>query len=98
NASPEPVKKGKTITVTGALTRASWDYNKYYGYGAQSVKLQFVKKGSTTWSTLKTVTTDANGNLKTTVTASVDGAFRYVYAGVSTTAAVTSGGDAVDVQ
>ncbi|MET7676912.1 hypothetical protein [Streptomyces seoulensis] len=98
DASPEPVKKGKTITVTGTLTRASWDYNKYYGYGAQSVQLQFVKKGSTTWSTLKTVKTDANGKLKTTVTASVDGAFRYVYAGVSTTAAVTSGGDAVDVQ
>ncbi|MEW2317511.1 hypothetical protein [Streptomyces bauhiniae] len=98
DAAPEPVKKGKTITVTGTLTRASWDYNKYYGYGAQSVQLQFAKKGSTTWSTLKTVKTDANGKLKTTVTASVDGAFRYVYAGVSTTAAVTSGGDAVDVQ
>ncbi|WP_241192456.1 calcium-binding protein, partial [Streptomyces sp. ADI96-02] len=25
NASPEPVKKGKTITVTGKLTRANWD-------------------------------------------------------------------------
>ncbi|WP_164493185.1 DUF5707 domain-containing protein, partial [Streptomyces sp. ADI96-02] len=25
NASPEPVKKGKTITVTGQLSRANWD-------------------------------------------------------------------------
>ncbi|MFJ5519681.1 hypothetical protein ACIQB4_21825 [Streptomyces griseoluteus] len=98
NASPEPVAKGKTITVTGALTRASWDYNKYYGYGAQSVKLQFAKKGSSTYTTLKTVTTDYYGKLKTTVTASVDGSYRYVYAGVSTTAPVTSAADAVDVQ
>ncbi|MFG3095505.1 hypothetical protein [Streptomyces sp. NPDC048202] len=98
DAAPEPVKKGKTITVTGTLTRASWDYNKYYGLGAQSVQLQFAKKGATTWSTLKTVKTDANGKLKTTVTASVDGSFRYVYAGMSTTAAVAATADAVDVQ
>ncbi|WP_030804697.1 hypothetical protein [Streptomyces sp. NRRL F-2799] len=97
DASPEPVLKGRTITVTGTLTRASWDYNKYYGYGAQSVKLQFAPKGST-YTTLKTVTTDSYGKLKTTVTASVDGSYRYVYAGVSTTAAVTSAADAVDVQ
>ncbi|MFD8297045.1 hypothetical protein [Streptomyces bauhiniae] len=98
DAAPEPVKKGKTLTVTGTLARASWDYNKYYGYGTQSVQLQFAKKGSTTWSTLKTVKTDADGKLKTTVTASVDGSFRYVYAGSSTTSAVTSAADAVDVQ
>ncbi|MDH6617610.1 hypothetical protein M2163_004718 [Streptomyces sp. SAI-135] len=31
NAAPEPVKKGKTITVTGKLTRANWETRKYNG-------------------------------------------------------------------
>lgn len=36
--------------------------------------------------------------LKTTVKATVDGTYRYVFAGTSTTAAVTSAADAVDVK
>ncbi|MGW7046621.1 hypothetical protein ACWGDT_28800 [Streptomyces avermitilis] len=98
NASPEPVKKGRTITVTGALTRANWDTGKYAGYTSQSVKLQFKKKGSSSYTTLKTIKSDSKGNLKTTVTASVDGTFRYSFAGTSTTPAVNSAGDAIDVQ
>ncbi|MFD0415757.1 calcium-binding protein [Streptomyces sp. NPDC127108] len=98
NASPEPVKKGKTITVSGALTRANWDTKKYAGYTKQSVQLQFKKKGASSYSTVKTVKSDSKGNLKTTVKASVDGTFRYVFAGTSTTPAVTSAGDAIDVR
>ncbi|MEU6766796.1 calcium-binding protein [Streptomyces sp. NPDC046853] len=98
NASPEPIKKGKTLTVTGALTRANWDTLKYAGYTKQSVKLQYKKKGASSYSTLKTITSDSKGNLKTTVKASADGYYRYVFAGTSTTPAVTSTSDFVDVQ
>ncbi|MFB7779476.1 hypothetical protein [Streptomyces bauhiniae] len=98
NASPEPVKKGKTITVTGALTRANWEDNKYHGYTQQSVKLQFKKKGASAYTTLKTVKTDSKGNLKTTVKASADGYFRYSFAGTSTTPAIDSTADFVDVR
>ncbi|MGW4343641.1 calcium-binding protein [Streptomyces sp. NPDC004690] len=98
NAAPEPVKKGKTVTVTGALTRASWDAGKYTGYAAQPVKLQFLKKGAKTYTTLKTVKTDAKGNLKTTVKASVDGYYRYSFAGTPTTPAVNATADFVDVR
>ncbi|GAA4994144.1 calcium-binding protein [Streptomyces siamensis] len=98
NASPEPVKKGRTITVTGKLSRANWDDNKYHGYTNQSVKLQFRKKGSTTYTTVKTIKTDSTGNLRTTVTASTDGYFRYSFAGTATTPAVNATGDFVDVQ
>ncbi|MDQ1037028.1 hypothetical protein QFZ75_003444 [Streptomyces sp. V3I8] len=101
NASPEPVKKNKTITVTGSLTRANWETNKYAGYTAQSVKLQFKKKGTSTYTDVKTVksgTGSSAGKLKTTVTASVDGTYRYAFAGTSTTPAVNSAGDAIDVQ
>ncbi|MEV8045821.1 hypothetical protein ACF06D_22720 [Streptomyces griseoluteus] len=98
NASPEPVAKGRTITVTGALTRANWEDNKYHGYTKQPVKLQFKKKGASAYTTLKTVTTDLKGNLKTTVKASADGYFRYSFAGTSTTPAIDSTADFVDVK
>ncbi|MGP3735143.1 hypothetical protein ACTWJ9_18395 [Streptomyces sp. GDS52] len=98
NASPEPVKKGKTLTVTGKLTRANWETNKYAGYTKQPVKLQFKKKGTSTYTTLKTITTDAKGNLKTTVKASVDGYYRYSFAGNTPTPAVNSAGDFIDVK
>ncbi|WP_330349129.1 hypothetical protein [Streptomyces sp. NBC_00582] len=98
NASPEPVKKGRTITVTGKLSRANWDTNKYAGYTGQPVKLQFRKKGSSTYTTLKTIKTSSTGTLKTTVKASADGYFRYSFAGTSTTPAVNAAGDFVDVK
>lgn len=98
DASPEPVKKGKTITVTGKLARANWDTNKNAGYATQPVKLQFKKKGATTWSTLKTIKSSSTGALKTTVKASADGYFRYVFAGTTTTSPVNSSADFVDVR
>ncbi|MCW2874872.1 hypothetical protein [Actinacidiphila oryziradicis] len=98
NASPEPVVKGKIVTIVGSLTRANWDTSKYAGYSTQPVKLQFRKKGSSTYTTLKTVTTSSSGSLKTTYKASVDGYWRYSFAGTSTTPAVSAAGDYVDVK
>ncbi|MGW9496047.1 hypothetical protein ACWG5P_16925 [Streptomyces prasinus] len=98
NAAPEPVKKGKTITVTGKLSRANWETNKYAGYTNQSVKLQFRKKSSSTYTTVKTIKTNSTGNLKTTVKASVDGYYRYNFEGTSTTPAIKAAGDFIDVK
>jgi hypothetical protein len=98
NASPEPVTKGKTVTVTGKLARANWDTNTYAGYSTQPVKLQFRKAGSSTYTTLKTINTTSTGTLKTTTTATVDGYYRYSFAGTTTTPAVSAAGDYVDVQ
>ncbi|MGW2749218.1 hypothetical protein [Streptomyces sp. NPDC001450] len=99
NASPEPVTKGKTLTVTGKLVRADWETpGGCHGYAGQKVLLQFRKKGTSAYATVKTVTTDGSGNLKTTVKASVDGDWRYRFAGTPTTASATAGGDFVDVR
>ncbi|MEV5487735.1 hypothetical protein AB0L47_06955 [Streptomyces bobili] len=98
NAAPEPVRKGATITVTGKLSRANWEDNQYHGYSTQPVKLQFRKKGSSTYTTVKTIKTSTTGALKTTVKATVDGYFRYSFAGTSTTPTVTTAGDFVDVR
>jgi len=97
NAAPEPVKKGKTLTVTGALTRADWGTAKFSGYSGQSVQLQFRKKGASAYTTLKTVKTDSRGNLKTTTTATADGTYRFSFAGNANTSAVVAD-DFVDVR
>ncbi|MFE4703322.1 hypothetical protein ACFRIC_40300 [Streptomyces sp. NPDC056738] len=98
NAAPEPVTKGTPVTVTGLLSRANWDTGTYTGYTAQPVQLQFRKKTSNTYTTLKTGTSYSKGLLKTTTTATVDGYFRYSFAGTSTTPAVNAAGDYVDVK
>ncbi|WAZ22478.1 hypothetical protein STRCI_003733 [Streptomyces cinnabarinus] len=99
NASPEPVKKGKTITVTGKLTRASWDSNKYVGLpSGQKVTLQFRKAGTSAYTNVKGIKTTTDGALKTTVTAVEDGYYRFTYAGITSTAPVSAKGDAIDVQ
>ncbi|WP_128379212.1 hypothetical protein [Streptomyces cavernae] len=98
NASPEPVTKGKKITVTGKLTRANWSTKKYGAYGGRTVSLQFREKGTDTFKTVKKATTSSTGALKTTVTASADGSFRWVYYGNTTTGPATSAADYIDVR
>ncbi|MEV6196304.1 hypothetical protein AB0M19_28350 [Streptomyces sp. NPDC051920] len=101
NAGPEPVVKGRTLTVTGSLTRATWYSYKdatYTGYTGQPVALQFKAKGATAYKTVKTITSGTSGTLKTTVTASVDGTYRYSFAGTATTGTATATGDYIDVK
>ncbi|WP_328495428.1 hypothetical protein OHS59_23800 [Streptomyces sp. NBC_00414] len=99
NASPEPVTKGKTLTITGKLSRADWEaLGGYHAYAGQKAKLQFKKKGTSTYTTVKTVTANSSGNLKTTVKASTDGYWRYSFAATSTTAAANAPGDYADVR
>ncbi|WP_406392829.1 hypothetical protein [Streptomyces sp. NBC_00887] len=98
NASPEPVTKGKTITVTGSLTRADWVKHTYTGYAGKTADLQFRKKDSSVYSTVKTATSSSTGALKATVTASVDGYWRWTFGGSTTSGTATAAGDFVDVR
>ncbi|MCX5008693.1 hypothetical protein OHB05_39890 [Streptomyces sp. NBC_00638] len=97
NASPEPVATGKPITVTGTVQHANWSQHRYDNYGGRLVKLQFKPAGSSTYTTVKSVTASSTGYLKTTVTASQDGTWRWRYSGNTTTGASNSSGDYVDV-
>ncbi|ELP62114.1 hypothetical protein ACKI1I_14110 [Streptomyces turgidiscabies] len=98
NATPEPVRKNATITVTGKLTRANWDGPNYTGYATQPVQLQFRKNGASAYTVVKTIKTTASGELKTTVKATVDGFFRYVFAGTATTVGSSAAADFIDVK
>ncbi len=97
NATPEPVSKGGTVTTSGALTRANWETRNYTGYTSQSVALQF-RTTTGSYSTVKSVTSGTGGAVKTTATATVDGCWRWSFAGTTTTPAVVSTGDCVDVR
>ncbi|GAB3182897.1 hypothetical protein [Streptomyces incanus] len=98
NASPEPVAKNKTLTVTGKLTRADWAKHAYTGYGSKLAKLQFRKAGTSTYTTVKTVRANSTGALKTTVKATTDGYWRWTFGETSTTGGATAAGDYVDVK
>lgn len=98
NASPEPVAKGRTITVTGKVTRANWETRKYASYGGRQVSLQFKPAGSASYTTVKKVYANSSGVLKTTVKASKTGTWRWVYYGNTTTGPSTSSGDNVVVK
>lgn len=98
DAAPEPVAKGRTLTVKGRLTRANWLMYRYDGYVGQSARLQFRAAGSSTYSTVRTVKTDSSGRLGAGVTATRDGYWRWNFGGTSTTAAAVAKGDFVDVR
>ncbi|MFD3519373.1 DUF5707 domain-containing protein [Streptomyces sp. NPDC058653] len=98
NAAPEPVAKGGTVTITGKLSRANWETGTYKGYATQSVVLQFRKSTSTAYTNVKGVKTSSTGTLKTTSKATVDGYWRWNFAGTSTTPAIITAGDFVDVK
>ncbi|CAM5537971.1 hypothetical protein [Streptomyces fumanus] len=98
NASPEPVTKGKTLTVTGKATRADWVRHKYTGYADKLAKLQFRKAGTSAYTTVKTVRANSAGDLKTTVKAATDGYWRWTFGESSTTGGATAAGDYVDVR
>ncbi|MYW47854.1 hypothetical protein [Streptomyces sp. SID161] len=98
SASPTVVTKGKAITVSGTVQRANWTSHRYDSYGGTSVRLQFKPVGSSTYTTVKTVTATSTGHLKTTATASKDGTWRWFYGGNSITGASSSTGKYVDVR
>lgn len=88
---------GRKVTVTGALARADWEALKYRGYAGQSLELQFRKAGSSSYTTVKTVTTNSAGRVGATVDAPGTGSWRWFYQGTSTTMQVASAGDEVFV-
>ncbi|MFE9815865.1 hypothetical protein [Streptomyces sp. NPDC005773] len=98
NASPEPVATGKTITVSGRLTRANWDTHTYQGYAGRTVSLQFKPVGASSYKTVRTAVSSTTGSLRTTVKATGPGTWRWTYYGNSTSGASSSGGDHVATQ
>ncbi|WP_328426480.1 hypothetical protein [Streptomyces sp. NBC_00443] len=73
NASPEPVYKGRTITVKGVLQERKAGTSTWKAYGGRKVQVLFRPKGKNTWYLMATVTTKANGSFSKGFTARQDG-------------------------
>jgi hypothetical protein len=95
-AAPEPVVSGEVIAVSGVLSRADWETSGYVGYGAQPVRLEF-RTPDGPYRTVKTLHVGPDGVVSATVTATVDGCWRWRFGGSVTTRGVRSVGDCVDV-
>ena len=99
NASPEPVKKGKKISLKASLARVNWNGAKtlkYVGF-AGTARVQFKAAGTTTYVTKKTVKSNSKGKVSTTITATKSGTWRLYFPGLSTTAPAISTTDVVKV-
>lgn len=98
NATPEPAKKGRNLTVKARMIVASWEKHKDVPLIGHQVLLQFRKGTSGAFTTLKKVKTDRNGWATATVKATADGQYRYHFAGTSLTEARSGLADFVDVR
>ncbi|MFG2020827.1 hypothetical protein [Actinomadura geliboluensis] len=95
NASPEPVSKGKTITVKGLLYR----FRDTVGPGpGAKISVYFKASGTSTWKWMADTKTGSDGWFKKTFSASKDGTWMAKYAGSSTYIASNAPTDYVDVR
>ncbi|WP_371621654.1 HtaA domain-containing protein [Streptomyces sp. NBC_01116] len=95
NASPEPVRKGRTITVKGTLRSLDGTWKNASG---QSVIILFKADGSSKWSKLATVRTNSKGVFSKGFTAKKDGTFKAQFKATSSRLGTTGAGDRVDVR
>lgn len=96
NASPEPVSKGRTITVTGILQSAKG--STWTALPGQRVSIRFRAAGSTTGTWMTSVTTGRDGRFTATSTAKQDGTWYATYTATSAYLDTTGPGDYVDVR
>lgn len=98
-AIPQPVTRGGTLTVTGRLSGAAWEYGAATGLAGQRVELQFRKAGTgTTWSTVASGVTGSTGTVTMKRAAWSDGGWRLRFPGATAAAGSYSWVDNVDVR
>ncbi|MFG3012196.1 hypothetical protein ACGFZB_17380 [Streptomyces cinerochromogenes] len=79
NASPEPVTKGRTITVKGVLQERPVGSSTWRAYGGKKVQILFRPKGAKSWYLMSTVTTKSSGSFSKGFTARQDGTWVPVF-------------------
>ncbi|MER7439193.1 hypothetical protein [Micromonospora avicenniae] len=105
DAGSGAVRKGGSLTITGKLTYPDWNRleaggNSFYSlaYAGQPVSLEFKKAGTSSYTRVRTVTSAADGTVRTTVTADASGTWRWSFAGAGVVAASVSPDTSILVQ
>lgn len=97
NFGPEPVRKGATVTGTATLERANWNTGTYKADARAKVYSQF-RTHTGKYATVRAVTSDSNGKLRSSNTQNVDGCWRFSSPGYSTTTGYSATGDCIDAR
>ncbi|GAB2623144.1 hypothetical protein GCM10027168_63900 [Streptomyces capparidis] len=95
DASPDRVRKGRTITVSGVLKGRQ---GATFPLSNKRVDVYFKRSGSGSWSRLGSATTNDRGRFVSRVKARHDGSFKAVYPGSILYKKSSGGPDAVDVR
>ncbi|KAB2350955.1 GH25 family lysozyme [Actinomadura rudentiformis] len=95
NAGPEPVRRGRALTVLGRLYAFNGGWK---GLPGKRVNVYFRAKGSAKWVYAGAVTTDRYGKFRKRFTAKRDGSWRVAFWGGPRYFGTTSGSDYVDVR
>lgn len=89
NASPEPVKRGKSLTHKGQLKFDPYSFGEMYGAKGMTIKFYFRKNGSTSYVYKGSVVTGAGGKYSKKIVARDSGTWKAVYAGTAARQAQT---------
>ncbi|REE96997.1 hypothetical protein [Thermomonospora umbrina] len=96
DATPEPVRRGRPLTVNGTLRLHK--SGRWLNGAHAKVSIHFLAPGSSTWRRMASLTTDRYGTFKKTFKAGQDGTWVARYAGTATYIPVQSTRDHVDVR
>jgi hypothetical protein len=96
DATPEPVRKGRPISLKGRLLVVNWDAGRYVGFVKRLVSVEF-RTPTGSYSRVATAVTDATGWVRTTVPASRTGVWRLRYGGSTVAGPAIAVGDTVQV-
>lgn len=94
NAAPEPVRKGGTVTVMGALYRET---DRWKPYGSKTIAFYFLPKGSSKWTYMGSQKADKYGRFRKGFKATKDGTWR-AYTSATSSYIKTYRDDYVDVR
>ncbi|OKH92266.1 HtaA domain-containing protein [Streptomyces uncialis] len=95
NASPEPVRKGRTITVKGTLRSLDGTWKNTAN---ASVDILFKADGARSWTKQSTARTNSGGVFSKGFTAKKDGTWKAEFKATPSRLGVTSSSDRVDVR
>lgn len=97
DASPEPVRRGGAVTVSGVLRRLN-RLDGYVAFRAQTMRIYFRASGTTSWKLKGTVVTRRDGAFRKAFKATGDGFWRVSFPGTSRFDTQTSSADYIDVR
>ena len=98
NAAPEPIRKGRTLHVSGRLLRVNNLGTGYTSYSGKTIRVYFLAKGAKSWTYMGSTKTAKDGRFRKAFKAKRDGVWRAYFPGTSNFDKQKSRDDYIDVR